>query len=180
MNQSVSAPWLIAHFGMHVLPVESTLLTSTYRSGALTASGESIGTAMIGLYCQEPLSRSLFHRLAHDEVWHYYAGDPLRLVLLHPDGSSEDVILGPDLAGGHRVQHLVPSGVWQAGETVPGGDWTLFGCTMAPGFSPEAFEGGYAHVLAAQYPDRRPDIERLGVPADSATRIPVDSAETVR
>ena len=176
MTESLSARWLIDHYGMHVLPVESTLLTSTYRSDAVTETGESIGTAMVGLYCQEPLSRSLFHRLAHDEVWHYYCGDPLRLVLLHPDGSSEEVMLGPDLAAGHRVQYLVPRGVWQAGETVAGGEWSLFGCTMAPGFSPEIFEGGYAHVLSAQYPDRLEDIERLGVPADAPTTIPGDSA----
>jgi len=171
MSEAIDAQWLIEHYGMTVLPVESTLIASTYRSDAQTAAGGPLGTAMVGLYCQEPLSRSLFHRLAHDEVWHFYAGDPLRLVLLHPDGHSEEVVLGTSLAAGHRVQHLVPRGVWQAGETVPGGDWTLFGCTMAPGFSPEYFEGGHVDELLAAYPDRQQDIERLGVPADSSTTM---------
>lgn len=177
MSESATAQWLIEHYGMKILPVESTLLTSTYASAALTASGGPLGTAMIGLYCQEPLSRSLFHRLDHDEVWHFYSGDPLRLVLLHPDGRTEEVILGPDIAAGQRVQHVIPSGVWQAGETVPGGSWTLFGCTMAPGFTPECFEGGYAHMLSDQYPDRASDIARLGVPADSATTIPTNTEQ---
>jgi predicted cupin superfamily sugar epimerase len=68
----------------------------------------------------DPPSRSLFHRLAYDEIWHFYAGDPLRLVLLHPDGSDEEVVLG-DAVEGHAVQHVIPAGTWQAGETVPGG-----------------------------------------------------------
>lgn len=175
MPESVDAQWLIQHYGMTMLPVEATLFTSTYRSTAQTAAGGPIGTAMIGLYCREPLSRSLFHRLAHDEVWHFYGGAPMRLVLLYPDGRSEEVVLGPDIAAGHRVQHLVPSGVWQAGETIPGGDWTLFGCTMAPGFSPEYFEGGHIDELSAAYPERRHDIDRLGVPAASATTMPTQT-----
>ena len=70
---------------------------------------------MIGMYAHEPLSRSLFHRLPADEVWHFYGGDPLRLVLLYPGGQSADVILGPDPLAGQKVQFVVPAGVWQAG-----------------------------------------------------------------
>src|SRR5581483_3535748 len=108
----------------------------------------------------DPPSRSLFHRLAHDEVWHFYAGDPLRLVLLHPDGSDEEVVLGGDPAA-HRRQFVVPAGSWQAGEVVPGGRWALFGCTMAPGFTPGCFEGGRGADLLASHPARADDIERL-------------------
>jgi len=83
-------------------------------------------------------------------------------VLLHPNGSDEEVVLGsPD--GRHRVQHLVPAGVWQAGELVAGSSWALFGCTMAPGFTGDCFEGGKVADLLAAYPRRAADIERLGV-----------------
>jgi hypothetical protein len=68
------------------------------------------GSAGVGLFCDDPPSRSLFHRLAFDEVWHFYAGDPLRLVLLHPDGSGEEVVLSGDVVGGRRVQHVVQAG----------------------------------------------------------------------
>ena len=162
--------WLMEHFGMTTLPVESTYFVNTYRSEARTTEGAHAGTAMIGLYSADPVSHSLFHRLQHDEVWHFYGGDPLRLILLNPDGSSEDVILSADLAAGHRVQYVVPAGVWQAGETT--GAWSLFGCTMAPGFSGEIFESGYAHELIAAYPDRRDDIARLGVPPEAPNSLP--------
>jgi predicted cupin superfamily sugar epimerase len=150
---------LIERFGMSPLPVEGTLFAETYRSDATTPSGGPAGTAGVGLFCDDPPSRSLFHRLAFDEVWHFYAGDPLRLVLLHPDGSDGEVILGD----GHTVQHVIPAGVWQAGELVPGGEWAFYGCTMAPGFTPSCFEGGSVESLLATHPGRAGDIERLGV-----------------
>jgi predicted cupin superfamily sugar epimerase len=150
---------LIERYDMSALPVEGTLFAETYRSDALTPAGGPAGTAGVGLFCDDPPSRSLFHRLGFDEVWHFYAGDPLRLVLLHPDGSDGEVILGD----GHTVQYVIPAGVWQAGELVPGGTWALYGCTMAPGFTPSCFEGGRVERLLATHPARAGDIERLGV-----------------
>ena len=155
---------LIQRFGMSPLPVEGTLFAETYRSDATAPSGGPAGTAGVGLFCDDPPSRSLFHRLAFDEVWHFYAGDPLRLVLLHPDGSDEEVVLG---GGSGTVQHTIRAGVWQAGELVPGGRWALYGCTMAPGFTSDCFEGGGIEGLLATHPQRAPDIERLGIAAGS-------------
>jgi predicted cupin superfamily sugar epimerase len=162
---------LIARFGLTPLPVEATLFAQTYRSEAMTGSGGPAGSAGIGLYCSDPASRSLFHRLAFDEVWHFYGGDPIRLVLLHPDGSDEEVVLGDPLEG-HRAQTVVPAGVWQAGELVPGGTWGLFGVTMAPGFTGTCFEGGKVEELLATHPGRAADIERLGVPAEEPATMP--------
>lgn len=170
MDPSVQA--LIEHYGMTPLPVEGTYFVSTYRSVADTAEGGPVGTAMIGLYAADPPSRSLFHRLTHDEVWHFYGGDPLRLVLLRPDGTSEDVMLGSDPLGGQHVQFVIPAGVWQAGELAAGGTYALFGCTMAPGFTGTCFEGGTAATLRATHPDRADDIARLAVPDDHDTAMP--------
>lgn len=157
---------------MTQLPVEGTWFVSTYRSAAELPDGGPMGTAMIGLYSTDPPSRSLFHRLAFDETWHFYGGDPLRLVLLHPDGSDEEVVLGPDVLAGQQVQHVVPAGTWQAGEMVEGGAWALFGCTMAPGFTGTCFEGGRACDLRIAHPSRAADIDRLGVPDDHTTAMP--------
>lgn len=169
MTDEVSA--LIAHFGLMPLPSEGTLFKSTYRSTRNVTGGGPIGTAMIGMYCDDPLSQSLFHRLPVDEVWHFHGGDPLRLVLLHADGSSSDVIMGPDPLTGHLVQFVVRAGVWQAGHIVAGGRYALFGCTMAPGFTAAMYEGGARDALTAWYPDRTDDIARLGCePHD--TRMP--------
>jgi predicted cupin superfamily sugar epimerase len=160
MHPEVKA--LIEHYQFEQLPVEGTLYTSTWRSAETLADGRHCGTAMIGMYCDEPHSLSLFHRLGADEVWHFYGGDPLRLVLLHPDGSSRDVILGADPLQGQLVQFVIPAGVWQAGHILKGGRYSLFGCTMAPGFSGETFEGGVRQRLLVDYPDRAADIAWLG------------------
>ncbi|HWQ88060.1 cupin domain-containing protein [Brevundimonas sp.] len=78
--------------------------------------------------------RSHWHRVDAVEVWHFHAGAPLAL------GIEEQGVLrlGPDLAAGERPQGVVPAGKWQAAESL--GDWTLIGCTVAPGFDFAGFE----------------------------------------
>lgn len=153
---------LIEHYQLKPLPVEGTLYARTYRSDQEFPNGKPVGTAIIALYCDQPRSVSLFHKLTADEVWHFYGGDPLRLVLLYPDGSSRDVTMGNDPLQGHLVQFTVPAGVWQAGHMLPDGKYSLFGCTMAPGFTADGFQGGTVEDLASLYPDRLQDISMLG------------------
>jgi predicted cupin superfamily sugar epimerase len=79
-----------------------------------------------------------WHRVDSAEVWHYYAGAPLRLTL-SPDGAStSEQVLGQDFADGQRPQVVVPRGQWQSAQSL--GNWTLVGCTVAPGFQFEHFE----------------------------------------
>ena len=165
---------LIEHFKMEPLPVEGTYAANTYRSTARTAAGGPAGTAIVGLYAHEPLSYSCFHRLPFDEVWHVYAGDPFRLILLHPDGSSEDVIMGTDLFEGQRVQFTVPAGTWQAGHLIEPGDFALYGCTMAPGFTAAGFEAGTAAELLPHYPARAADIAAYAAHGNDL-RMPEDA-----
>lgn len=159
---------LIDHYSLEFLPVENTLFSQTYRSSREIGDDKPIGTTMIGLYCDDPPSLSLFHRLPVDEVWHFYGGDPLRIVLLYPDGSSEDVIMGNNPLEGQHVQFVVPAGVWQAGHMVTGGRYSLYGCSLAPGFTDDMFEGGTREKLIGAYPDRADDIDRLA--CDRETR----------
>ncbi|HLH98227.1 MAG TPA: cupin domain-containing protein [Xanthobacteraceae bacterium] len=81
--------------------------------------------------------RSHWHRIDAAEVWHFYAGASLRLEIA-TDGKIEQVLLGSDLAAGETPQAIVPAGALQAAESR--GDWTLVGCTVAPGFQFEHFE----------------------------------------
>ena len=142
-----------------------------------TPAGGPVGTAIVGLFCDDPPSRSLFHRLGFDEVWHFYGGDPIRLVLLHPDGESGEVILGSDVLAGQRVQYPIPAGTWQAGELVPGGEWACTGARWHRGSRAACFEGGaVAELLGAGYPGRDDDIRRLGVPDDHETTMPAGFA----
>ncbi len=71
------------------------------------------------------------------ETWHYYAGDALTLRIADDDGQ-RTIRLGPDLAAGEVPQAIVPAHAWQAAEGT--GDWTLVGCTVAPGFDFAKFE----------------------------------------
>lgn len=169
-------PELIRHYKLTTLPSEGTLFTSSYRSAENVAGGGPMGTAMIGLYCNALHSHSLFHRLPADEIWHFYRGDPLRLVLMYADGTSRDVLLGSDPLRGQEVQFVVPAGTWQAGHCIEGGDYSLFGCTMAPGFTGAMYEGGTRELLMASHPDRRDDIRRFGCDSND-TWMPEGFAE---
>ena len=90
-------------------------------------------------YLLEAEDHSHWHRVDAAEVWHYYAGGALLLeTAASSHGPIEHVTLGPDLVAGERPQAVVPAHAWQAAESL--GDWTLVGCTVAPGFEFEGFE----------------------------------------
>jgi len=83
--------------------------------------------------------RSRWHKVDATEVWHHYAGAPLALeIARHARGPIERVTLGPDLAAGERPQAAVPAHAWQSAASL--GEWTLVGCTVAPGFDFTGFE----------------------------------------
>jgi len=82
--------------------------------------------------------RSHWHRVDAAEVWHYYAGAPLQLTISADGISIEQKILGPDLLNGQRPQAIVKTGEWQSAISL--GEWTLCGCTVAPGFEFSGFE----------------------------------------
>ncbi len=81
---------------------------------------------------------SHWHRIDAVEIWHYYAGGPLALSISENGHDVRSVRLGPNIPAGERPQGIVPSGAWQAAESL--GRWTLVGCTVAPGFQFDHFE----------------------------------------
>lgn len=165
---------LIAHYELEPIPREGGRFRQTW-AGPERGDGRPEGTAIVALLTTEPGDYSALHRLPGDEIWHYHLGDPLRMLLLAPDGSSRVVVLGPDVLDGQHVQYVVPAGTWMGARvlgggsgggdgsgTGSGGGWTLFGCTMAPGFTFEGYEHGDAAELAPLYPDRAAEIGELG------------------
>ena len=82
--------------------------------------------------------RSHWHRIDSVEIWHWHAGAPLTLEIAKEPGAIDRIALGSDLAAGERPQAIVPAHAWQAAESL--GDWTLCGCTVAPGFEFKTFE----------------------------------------
>jgi uncharacterized protein len=168
--QKPSAEDLIAHFKLEPLPVEGVLFTQVYRSAELIDAaarparyrGEKpFGTVALALFIAGGKSISALHRLQTDEVWHFYLGDPLELLLLHPDGASEHVLLGNDVLAGQHIVHVVPRGTWMGAHVHRDGAYALVGNTMAPGFTSSDFEGGLRDALIAQYPAERDGIIAL-------------------
>jgi predicted cupin superfamily sugar epimerase len=107
----------------------------TFRDARLDANGRSISTAIYFLLARG--ERSHWHRIDAVEIWHYYAGSLLTLEIAD-GGGRRSIRLGPDLAAGEVPQAVVPAHGWQSAETI--GDWTLVGCTVAPGFDFATFE----------------------------------------
>jgi uncharacterized protein len=107
----------------------------TFRDPRADAKGRAVSTAIYFLLARG--ERSHWHRIDAVEVWHYYAGSALVLHIAD-DGGQRIVRLGSDLAAGEVPQAIVPAQAWQAAES--SGDWTLVGCTVAPGFEFAKFE----------------------------------------
>ena len=125
---------IVARLGLKPHP-EGGHYRETFRDESVDASGRSQSTAIYFLLARG--ERSHWHRIDAVEVWHYYAGSALALRIADADGE-RSVALGPDLTAGEYPQAVVPAHAWQAAEST--GDWTLVGCTVAPGFEFAKFE----------------------------------------
>ncbi|MBN1956016.1 MAG: cupin domain-containing protein [Anaerolineae bacterium] len=119
----------------------------------------SFGTAIY--YLLTPGTFSRMHRLATDEVFHFYLGDPVEMLQLWPDGTGGSITIGPDIARGMQPQVVVPRGVWQGSRLAAGGRFALLGTTVAPGFEFADYEVGQRGKLAAAYPHFRDLIAAL-------------------
>ena len=122
----------------------------------------SFGTAIFYLLTPDTLSE--LHRLESDEIFHFYLGDPVTMLQLHPDGDSEVVTLGQDIAAGQRLQVVVPRGTWQGALLNEGGEYALLGCTVAPGFEYADYETASRFDLLKEYPEHEELILRLTPP----------------
>jgi predicted cupin superfamily sugar epimerase/mannose-6-phosphate isomerase-like protein (cupin superfamily) len=176
---------LIAHFQMKRIPQEGAWYSVTYTSedlldGALlppryAGRPHAAGGAIVVVVT--PRDFSALHRLATDEVWHFYSGSPLGLLLLYPDGTGRTVTLGNNVSGGELPQFTVPKGVWQGAapvtSTAPG--FSFVGTQMSPGFDAGDFEIGYRDELVRRYPAFAAGIGRL-TRAEFVTRAGASSS----
>jgi uncharacterized protein len=109
----------------------------TFRDPRTVDGARAASTAIYFLLARG--ERSHWHKVDAVEAWHYHAGAPLMLeIAASAQGPVERVTLGSDIAAGERPQAIVPAHTWQAAESL--GDWTLVGCTVAPGFEFKGFE----------------------------------------
>jgi predicted cupin superfamily sugar epimerase len=133
--QQLTAADIIARLELRPHP-EGGYYRETFRDKRADAQGRAASTAIYFLLARG--ERSHWHRIDAVEIWHYYAGSPLTLRIAHEGCTSHTVRLGPDVTSGQRPQAIVPASAWQTAETT--GDWTLVGCTVAPGFEFASFE----------------------------------------
>ena len=162
---------LIAHFQMKRIPQEGAWFSVTYTSedlldGAMlppryAGRPHAAGGAIVVVVT--PRDFSAMHRLKTDEVWHFYSGSPLELLLLYPDGKGRTVTLGTNVLGGELAQFTVPKGVWQgaAPVTSTARSFSFAGTQMSPGFDSSDFEIGYRDELGRRYPAFAKSIGRL-------------------
>ena len=107
----------------------------TFKDSRTLDGGRAASTAIYFLLARG--ERSHWHCVDAVEIWHWHAGDPLALEVATTE-RRERIMLGNDLAAGERPQGIVPAHAWQAARSL--GDWTLVGCTVAPGFEFATFE----------------------------------------
>lgn len=139
---------------------EGGFYRETFRAARQVPTAAGPRAASTAIYFLLPAGAySTFHRVASDEAWHHYEGDPLELHTIDAAGAHEVVVLGPP-SSGHRPQHVVPGGVWQAAVPV-GHRYSLCGCTVAPGFDFADFEMARRAPLVASFPALRAVVERL-------------------
>jgi predicted cupin superfamily sugar epimerase len=163
-----TAEQLIAHLKLQPHPREGGFFRETYRSvevhpaAALPArygGDRSCSTAIY--YLLTPNAFSALHRLASDEVFHFYLGDPVQMLQLWPNGEGKVVTLGPNPLVGQEPQMVVPRNVWQGSRLVEGESFALLGCTVAPGFDYADYETGKREELIQHYPPYQELIRRL-------------------
>ena len=165
-----SAEELIRHLGLVPHPKEGGFFRETYRAAeswsapALPKRYQGPRSASTAIYyLLTPNTFSALHRLQTDEIFHFYLGDPIRMLQLDPDGQGRTIVLGSKVLEDQHLQVVVPNGIWQGSYLEPGGTFALVGCTVAPGFEFADYESGDRQALQSQYPAFADMIQRLTV-----------------
>ena len=120
------------------------------------AEGRPVGSALYFMVTPDRPVR--LHRIRNDQLYHYYLGDPIEVLMLHADGTSKRVIVGPDLRGEQRVQLLIPGNTFHTARVIGRRRWFLGASTECPGVEPADVEMGDINALAAKYPDVAEDL----------------------
>ena len=124
-----------------------------------------LGSALYFLVTPEAPVR--LHRIRNDQLYHYYLGDPLELFLLKGDGSSERVVVGPDIKNGHQVQFFLPGNTFHTARLLGGGRWFLGASTEWPGVVPEDVEIGDLEALVKRHPGVEKELRAIATSAGS-------------
>ena len=161
-----TASYLIDKLKLQAHP-EGGYFSEAYRSAETVSTtalpgnfsgNRNISTAIYFLL--EGHQFSAFHRIKSDELWHFYAGVPLIVYIIHPDGKLETLKIGSDLENGCMYQGTVKAGCWFASKPINEDGYSLVGCTVAPGFDFADFELAGLDLINV-FPEHRDLIQKL-------------------
>jgi predicted cupin superfamily sugar epimerase len=125
--------------------------------------GRPTGSALFFMLTpQEPVK---LHRIKNDQFYHYYLGDPIEVLMMLTDGTTQHHIVGPDIRAGHKVQLFIPGNTFHTARVTGTRQWFLGGSTEWPGVEPADVELGKADELAAKYPSVAEQIRTWPLPA---------------
>ncbi len=142
---------LIRVLNLQPLPVEGGYYSETFQSEATLAHPEpphptrKLYSAIY--YLLTPETQSALHKLRSDEIFHFYLGDPVEMVLINESYTVQEITLGHDILNQQHVQFRVPKNVWQGAKLAEGGQFALLGTTMSPGYDNMDYEHGNAAEL---------------------------------
>jgi len=155
-----AAKAIIDHYHMQNIPHEGPWFLQTFKSddvieGALAERYPGKRWAYTAIYAVFTRSDfSAMHKLATDELWHFYGGSPAQILLLYPDGRGEVKIWGSDVLKGEEPQIMVPRGTWMGARPIgdPKVAYSFGANTLSPGFEYADYEPGYRDELVKLYP----------------------------
>jgi predicted cupin superfamily sugar epimerase len=148
------------------LTYQSALSVAPGGLPAPFADGRPLGSALY--FMVTPSAPVRLHRIRNDQLYHYYLGDPIELLLLHAGGKSERIVVGPDLRDGQRVQHFIPGNTFHTARIIGQGRCFLGGSTEWPGVVPADVEIGNLDELARQYPAIAAELRAIAASVQTA------------
>lgn len=166
----VTAEQLIRTLDLKPLPWEGGYYRETWRSD-IDVPSSALGDAYSGpraagtsiYYMLTPDTLSKMHRLPSPETFHFYMGDPVEMLLLHPDGSDQVITFGQNIGAGQLLQFTIPGDTWMGGRLAAGhaDGFALMGTTVSPGFDFDDLEMGATADLVSSYPGAADMIRAL-------------------
>ena len=153
---------------MKPLPFEGGFYVETHRSEDVVkktalpdrySSDRNFCTEILYLLTSDTCSK--LHRVKSDEIFHFYLGDPVKMLNIFADGTNRVINIGTDILAGQQPQVVVPRGTWQGALIESPGKFALMGCTVAPGFEFDDFELADRGQIFKKYPDQQGLVDKL-------------------
>jgi uncharacterized protein len=152
MNQQ--AQQIITKLQLQPLHMEGGYFRRTHTVRDYSREGQTIRETSVIYFLLNPDTYSKIHRLPTSEIYHFYLGDPVELLLLENNGDAKVIQFGNQVLNNEQPQVVVPKSCWQGSRLKSGGQFALIGTTMTPAFEDTDFERPESiTLLLEKYPE---------------------------